>query len=148
MVVLFSLAALSYGLYSVTVTGESVIGSAAKSTRWVVVALAANLVSLPLLARAIGVYSLPLSLVVGFVAGTVAASFGSELNLRLGKRIWVRFLVVLSCGAAPGILVPAGLPMPLQIFGWNCLILIWLAWEYQTGGLHPIGSWIAARKAV
>ncbi len=147
LVVLFALAALAYGLYSVTVTGESVLGSAAKSTRWVLVALVANLVSVPLLAQGIGVYALPLALVIGFVAGTVAASWGSDLNLRIGARIWVRFLVVLGCGAASGYLVRPGWPAVVQVAGWNCSIVIWLAWEYQTGGLRPVEHWLSARRA-
>jgi O-antigen/teichoic acid export membrane protein len=146
LIVLFALAALSYGLYSVTVTGESVLGSAAKSTRWVMVALVANLVSVPLLARGIGVYALPLALVIGFVAGAAAASWGSDLNLHMGARTWVRFLVVLGCGAASSFLAQTGWPAPLQVMGWNCLILIWLAWEYQTGGLRPLEQWLSARR--
>ncbi|MEP7361855.1 MAG: hypothetical protein ABI972_01250 [Acidobacteriota bacterium] len=148
LVVLFALAALSYGLYSVTVTGESVLGNAAKSTRWVMVSLLANLVSLPVLARELGVYALPLALVIGFVAGTVAASWGSDLNLPLGSRIWVRFLVVLGCGAASSYLVRPTWPSLIQVMGWNCLILIWLAWEYKTGGFRPVGYWLSARRTV
>lgn len=145
LIVLFALAALSYGLYSVTLTGESVLGSAAKSTRWVVVALVANLASLPVLAHALGVHALPLSLVIGFVAGTVAASGGSELNLSLGSRVWIRFLVVLACGAVSSYLVSPAWPSLFQVAGWNCLILIWLACEYQTGGFRPVAQWLSAR---
>ena len=146
LVVLFALAALCYGLYTVTVTGESVLGSAAKSTRWVVVALAANLASLPPLAYGIGVYALPLSLVIGYIAGTVAASWGSELNLPLGSRIWVRFAVVLGCGAVSSVLVRTAWPPSVQVLGWNALILIWLVWEHRTGGFRPLSHWLFARR--
>jgi O-antigen/teichoic acid export membrane protein len=146
LVVLFSLAALAYGLYSMTVTGESVLGSAAASTRWVVVALVANIISVPVLAGMMGVYALPLALAIGFVAGTMAASWGSALDLRLGSRIWIRFLVVLGCGAASSVLVATAWPSPLQVVGWNGLILVWLAWEYRTGGFRPLTHWFAARR--
>jgi len=146
LVVLFAMAALSYGLYSVTLTGESVLGSAAKSTRWVIVALVANLASVPVLAHQLGVYAMPLALVIGFVAGTVAASWGSGLNLPLGSRIWIRFLVVLGCGAASIYLVRPTWPPLFQVMGWNCLILIWLGGEYQTGGFRPVAHWLSARR--
>ena len=146
LIVLFALAALSYGMYSVTLTGESVLGSAAKSTRWVVVALVANLASLPVLAPVLGVYALPLSLAIGFVSGTVAAGWGSELNLSVGSRVWVRFLVVAACGVVSSYLVRPEWPSLFQVMGWNCLILIWLAWEYHTGGFRPVAQWLTARK--
>jgi hypothetical protein len=65
----------------------------------------------------------------------------------LGARIWVRFLVVLGCGAASSFLVQPGWPALIQLMGWNCLILIWLAWEYQTGGLRPLEHWLSERRA-
>jgi len=147
LIVLFSLAALTYGLYSVALTGEAVLGSASKTTRWVVVTLAANLLSMPLLAREIGVYALPLSLVIGFVAGAAAASWGSNLDLPMGPRVWIRFLVVLGCGAVPGYAALSGWPPVLQVMAWNCLIFVWLAWERHTGGFRPVQHWLSARRA-
>ncbi|MBN8733919.1 MAG: hypothetical protein J0L64_25510 [Acidobacteria bacterium] len=147
LVALFALAALAYGLYSVSLTGEALLGSAARSTRWVVVALAANVASVPVLAAAFGVHALPMSLVVGFVAGSVAASWGSDLPLGLGRRLWLRFAVVAVCGLAPTVALGGGWPwLPRLAFG-NGLVLAWLAWERYSGGLQPVRLWIAARRA-
>ena len=87
-----------------------------------------------------------MSLAIGFVSGTVAAGWGSELNLSVGSRVWVRFLVVAACGAVSSYLVRPEWPSLFQVMGWNCLILIWLAWEYHTGGFRPVAQWLTARK--
>jgi len=147
LVSLFALAALAYGLYSVSLTGEALLGSAARSTRWVVVALAANLASVPLLAGLFGVHALPMSLLAGFVAGSVAASWGSDLPLALGARVWLRFAVVAACGFAPMLAPEAGSPWLARLLFGNSLVLLWLAWERYTGGFQPVRLWWTARRA-
>ena len=143
LVVLFSMAALAYGVYSVSLTGEAVMGSAARSSQWVVVALLANVMSIPLLAGVLGANALPMSLVIGFLAGSLAASWGSELPLTLGKRIWVRLLAVVVCGAISRAVLQTGWPAPLQVLAWNGTVAVWLLSEYGTGGFRPVAHYLA-----
>lgn len=147
LVALFALAALAYGLYSVSLTGEALLGSAARSTRWVVVALAANLLSVPLLAGFLGVHALPLALLAGFVAGSVAAGWGSDLPLGLGRRVWLRFGVVAACGLAPSLPLSGEWPWPARLLFGNAVVMAWLAWERSTGGFRPVRLWWTARRA-
>lgn len=146
LVVFFSVAALAYGIYSISLTGEAVMGSAARSSQWVVVALLANVMSIPLLAGVLGANALPVSLVIGFLAGSVAASWGSQLPLALGKRIWVRLLVVVACGVIARAVLRTGWPAPVQVLAWNGAVAIWLLSEYCTGGFRPVAQYLAVRR--